>query len=87
VEQIYPLRKDLLQDALGSYREGVSFYWVQEEPANMGGWNFIRHYLAEILGRDVAYMGRGAAASPAVGSHRLHREEQEKIIEEAFSLP
>jgi len=84
VEQFYPLREELLLDALGAYRDGVRFTWVQEEPANMGGWSFIRHHLTDILGEEPGYVGRAAAASPAVGSHRIHREEQLSIIEEAF---
>jgi 2-oxoglutarate dehydrogenase E1 component len=84
VEQLYPLRTDLLKEALGRYGNDVHFSWVQEEPANMGGWSFIRWHLCEILGNEPRYVGREAAASPAVGSHRLHKEEQEKILKEAF---
>lgn len=89
VEQLYPFRSELLAEILGPYscRDEVRFVWIQEEPANMGGWNFIRSPLAEILGEEPGYVGRASAASPAVGSHRLHREEQEKVIEEAFRLP
>jgi len=86
IEQLYPLNKELLGEALHRYGNGVSFSWVQEEPANMGGWSFIRPYLCEILGEEPRYVGRMAAASPAVGSRRLHREEQETIINEAFKL-
>jgi 2-oxoglutarate dehydrogenase E1 component len=86
VEQFYPLRQELLIDALARYERGTRFAWVQEEPENMGGWNFIRHHLADILGSEPAYVGRAEAASPAVGSHRLHKEEQARIIEKAFGL-
>jgi len=85
VEQLYPLRTDLLSETLNSYRKGVRFSWVQEEPTNMGGWNFIRSSLAKILGEEPHFVGRASASSPAVGSHRLHKEEQEKIKKEAFS--
>jgi 2-oxoglutarate dehydrogenase E1 component len=85
IEQFYPLRKDLLGEALHRYGHGVRFSWVQEEPANMGGWSFIRPYLCELLGEVPRYVGRKDAASPAVGSRRLHREEQEKIMNEAFN--
>jgi 2-oxoglutarate dehydrogenase E1 component len=86
VEQFYPLRQELLIEALARYERGTRFAWVQEEPENMGGWNFIRHHLADILGSEPAYVGRAEAASPAVGSHRLHKEEQARIIEKAFGL-
>jgi 2-oxoglutarate dehydrogenase E1 component len=84
IEQFYPLRRDLIGEALQRYGHDVRFSWVQEEPANMGGWSFIRPVLCELLGEVPRYVGRKEAASPAVGSRRLHREEQEKIIDEAF---
>jgi 2-oxoglutarate dehydrogenase E1 component len=57
---------------------------VQEEPANMGAWSWLRPQLAEILGREPGYIGRPAAPAPATGSHRTHKEEQEMIIQELF---
>jgi 2-oxoglutarate dehydrogenase E1 component len=50
----------------------------------MGGWSFIRPHLAAILGDEPRYVGRDESASPATGSFRLHKEEQERILEEAF---
>ena len=66
------------------YRNAESYSWVQEEPANMGAWEFLRPRLAEVLGKEPRYVGRPAAAAPAVGSHRVHKEEQEKLVQEAF---
>jgi len=86
IEQFYPLREDLLKKALKPFAKVKKFAWVQEEPANMGAWNFLRPPLAEAMGCDPRYVGRDASAAPAVGSHRLHREEQERIIHEAFNL-
>lgn len=84
IEQLYPLRSDLLREELGRFRRASSFTWVQEEPRNMGAWNHIRPHLAEILGSDPGYAGRPDGASPAVGSARLHREEQERVLVTAF---
>ncbi|HKZ16518.1 MAG TPA: 2-oxoglutarate dehydrogenase E1 component [Geobacteraceae bacterium] len=84
IEQLYPLRSDLLRQELSRYGDAETFTWVQEEPRNMGAWAFMRPHLAGILGRDPVYVGREEAASPAVGSHRQHKIEQEKIISEAF---
>ena len=86
IEQLYPLREDLLRHEISRYRKAGRFAWVQEEPRNMGAWTFIRPYLAEILGKDPGYVGRPEDASPAVGSHRQHKLEQEQIVEEAFYL-
>jgi 2-oxoglutarate dehydrogenase E1 component len=84
IEQLYPLREDLLRHEISRYRKAGSFTWVQEEPRNMGAWTFIRPHLAEILGKDPGYIGRREDASPAVGSHRQHKIEQERIVEEVF---
>jgi 2-oxoglutarate dehydrogenase E1 component len=86
IEQLYPLRNDLLREALSPYQQVQSIAWVQEEPRNMGGWSFIQPQLTEILGREPHYIGRPAAAAPAVGSHRQHKLEQEKIIMEALQF-
>jgi 2-oxoglutarate dehydrogenase E1 component len=85
IEQLYPLRSDLLREELGRFRNARRFAWVQEEPANMGAWSHMRPFLAEILGSDPVYAGRREGAAPAVGSLRLHKEEQERVLEEAFA--
>ena len=84
VEQLYPLRADLLREAVARYTGAGEWRWVQEEPANMGAWQHLRPYLVEAIGREPRYVGRPSAAAPAVGSHRLHKLEQEKLISDAF---
>ena len=84
IEQLYPLRTDLLKPVAEAYGGAQRIAWVQEEPRNAGAWSFLRPHLREIFGRDPEYVGRSEAASPAVGSHRLHNREQEKILEEAL---
>lgn len=85
IEQLYPFSGEPLQDALGHCPQDVRIAWVQEEPENMGAWPFLRVELERVLGKTPLYIGRPAAAAPAVGSHRLHGEEQQRIIEEAFA--
>jgi len=59
--------------------------WAQEEPANRGGWTFIFPRLYELFGRRVIrYAGREASASPAVGSLKIHRQEQEELVVQAL---
>jgi 2-oxoglutarate dehydrogenase E1 component len=84
IEQLYPLRLELLQETLAGFPRAERFRWVQEEPENMGAWNFVRPRLAALLGAEPAYVGRREDASPAVGSHRLHKIEQEKVIDAAL---
>jgi 2-oxoglutarate dehydrogenase E1 component len=84
IEQLYPFRADLLKEALKKFPKNSEVVWVQEEPENMGAWPGLRIDLAQLLGREPLYIGRQAAAAPATGSHRIHAEEQQHIIEAAF---
>jgi len=86
MEQLYPLRHELLQAALKPYREGTPVFWVQEEPANMGPWIFLRVHLSERLFGRFPFSGitRAAASTPAGGSPRRHKQEQAYIIRRAF---
>jgi len=85
IEQLYPLREDLLREEIGRFRHARSCTWVQEEPRNMGAWIHIRPHVAKILGADPRYVGRGEAASPATGSIRQHKQEQEQLLTDAFA--
>lgn len=76
IEQLYPLREDLLRQAIKSFPKAKAFAWVQEEPANGGAWSFLRPHLNELLGEEPVYVGRPAMAATAVGSHRQHNKEQ-----------
>jgi 2-oxoglutarate dehydrogenase E1 component len=86
LEQLYPLRTDRLRDLLLPLRDTAKIAWVQEEPRNMGAWSFVRPYLADILGYEPRYIGRDEDSSPAVGSHRQHNTEQERIVTEALQI-
>jgi 2-oxoglutarate dehydrogenase E1 component len=86
LEQLYPLRGELLESVLSPYASGTPVYWVQEEPGNMGAWTFMRIQFGEkLFGRwPFAGITRPASASPATGSHRRHKQEQAEIIARAF---
>jgi 2-oxoglutarate dehydrogenase E1 component len=87
LEQLYPLRRELLETALAAYPEGTPVYWVQEEPMNMGAWFYLRvHFGENLFGRfPFAGISRASSASPATGSHRRHKQEQQEIIAKAFA--
>ncbi len=85
VEQLFPLHTELLTKLTAGYSQQVEYCWVQEESGNSGGWDHLRPLLTEILGREPRYIGRKRSASPAVGSHRVHKLEQQRIIEQAFA--
>jgi len=86
IEQLYPLREELLTKIVGRYYKYRTAAWVQEEPANGGAWSHLRPQLEKLLGKKLLYVGRPAMAATAVGSHRLHNQEQKKLISKAFSF-
>ncbi len=83
IEQLYPLRTDLIDGELSRLPSDVSYVWVQEEPENMGAWQHVRPILTERCG-SIRFVGRPADSSPAVGSHRLHLQQQNEIVSKAF---
>jgi 2-oxoglutarate dehydrogenase E1 component len=86
LEQLYPLREELLGAALERYGKDVPVVWVQEEPENMGAWRFLRiHWGDTLFGRPFSGISRPASASPATGSASAHRIEQAEIIRAAFA--
>ncbi len=86
IEEFYPLPEEALKQALAPYRDGISAIWVQDEPENMGAWRFLRVMLGEKLLKRFPfyYVSRSPSPSPAVGSARMHRDEQAEILSRAF---
>jgi 2-oxoglutarate dehydrogenase E1 component len=85
IEQFYPFRTGVLLAAVAPFISASDWRWVQEEPVNMGAWSYLRPLLAAAVGREFSYIGRPSSAAPAVGSHRVHGLEQQRVIDEAFS--
>ena len=86
IEQLYPLAGKKLGAMLKPFPKTATLVWCQEEPQNMGAWSFIEPRLRRLLGRDIAYAGRKASASPAVGALAIHKREQAALVAEAFSI-
>lgn len=82
IEQLYPLDKEAISMQLQHYREAHSFFWIQEEPKNMGAWEFIHPQLNALLstGKGVHYIGRERSAVSATGSHELHKRQHAAIL-------
>jgi 2-oxoglutarate dehydrogenase E1 component len=87
IEQLYPLHEEKLKDLIEKYEGFREIIWAQEEPANMGAWEYIRPHLQNLLpkGKEIKYVGRSRSASTAVGSHILHKKELEAIMKVLFS--
>jgi 2-oxoglutarate dehydrogenase E1 component len=85
-EQLYPLSNDEIRAALAPYAEKAEFFWVQDEPWNMGAWWFIQARLRESMGRTfpVTALTRTESASPATGSSASHRFEALRLMELSF---
>ena len=87
LEQFYPFPQAQLEEVIARYGRVEEWYWVQEEPENMGGWNFVRSRLASLVHKHITYVGREEAASPATGFHAIYKRQQAAIIEHAVGPP
>ena len=86
VEQLYPLAEAKLKALMKPFPTTTRLVWCQEESQNMGAWTFMESRLRQMFKREVAYAGRNASASPAVGALALHKREQAALVAEAFSV-
>ncbi|MEO1237703.1 MAG: 2-oxoglutarate dehydrogenase E1 component, partial [Planctomycetota bacterium] len=88
LEQLYPFPVDELTAALEPYGDDMTVTWVQEEPRNMGAWQFLKGGFGyQLLGRwKMDRITRPPSASPATGSKAAHAIEQEDILKQAFDL-
>ncbi|HXH24327.1 MAG TPA: 2-oxoglutarate dehydrogenase E1 component [Vicinamibacterales bacterium] len=88
VEQLYPFPDASIRQLLDAYPAVRDVAWVQEEPENMGAWEFVRPLLEEMIGDrcPLRYIGRARSSSPSEGSAAWHQLNQEAIIELAFDL-
>jgi 2-oxoglutarate dehydrogenase E1 component len=86
VEMLYPFPEEEVAAVIGRYPKLREVAWVQEEPRNMGAYNFaapiLQHYLPS--GLELSYHGRRAQASPSEGSMSAHLVEQERLLAEAL---
>ena len=87
LEQFYPFPEAAFDAAMAAYPDGTPVSWVQDEPRNMGAWQYLRmRYCDKIEDRlPLEGVTRPASASPATGSARSHRLEQESLLRQAFA--
>jgi 2-oxoglutarate dehydrogenase E1 component len=82
VEQLYPLPAKQVEALYNKYNK-ATWFWVQEEPMNMGAAWFMQMNLKSI---NFGIISRQASASTATGYNKVHQQEQKEIIETAFSI-
>jgi 2-oxoglutarate dehydrogenase E1 component len=82
LEQLYPLPQNQLDQLYKKYSKAI-WYWVQEEPLNMGAASYLRMNLKNI---NLHIISRMASAATATGYAKLHAKEQAEILATAFSI-
>ncbi len=89
LEQMYPFPENTLGRILAPY-SNAEVIWCQEEPENMGAWQFVDRRIEKVLVRNGGkaqrprFVGREGAASPATGLARTHAAEQAALVASAL---
>ncbi len=81
LEQLYPFPLKQMDKMKKKYKNAEAF-WVQEEPSNMGAWQY---FLAFYQNYDIKHISRRSSASPATGYKKTHDKQQQALVTEAFS--
>jgi 2-oxoglutarate dehydrogenase E1 component len=86
LEQLYPFPQDELLAVLERYPNAKDLVWLQEEPENMGAWNFVEHRVWRIKerGYDLRHVSRVESGSPATGTKAIHDQELADLLDETF---
>lgn len=82
LEQLYPLPVAQLE-ALNQKYKAATWFWVQEEPLNMGAASYLQMNLKQI---NYGVISRNPSAATATGYGKVHAREQQEIIETAFNI-
>lgn len=82
VEQLYPLPENQLLNLYNKYNK-ATWFWVQEEPLNMGAASYLQMNLKSI---NYGVISRQPSASTATGFSKVHAQEQAEIVDTAFSI-
>jgi 2-oxoglutarate decarboxylase len=86
LEQLYPRPVDEVKAELAKYPNVREVRWVQDEPANMGGWPHMKLYLGPEFG-DIPFVlvSRPESAAPSVGQLKVHQDQNAQLLEQAFA--
>jgi 2-oxoglutarate dehydrogenase E1 component len=82
LEQIYPIPYRQIEALQKKYNK-ATWFWVQEEPLNMGAATFLKMNLTQL---NSGIISRNASAATATGYSKIHAQEQAEIINTAFSI-
>ncbi len=91
IEQLYPFPEEELAEVMAAYKNLKHVVWCQEEPMNQGAWYCSQHHMRRVITAHkktlgLEYAGRAASAAPACGYASMHAEQQEKLLQDAFTV-
>ena len=83
IEQFHPLPLRQILAIKKKYKNAKTYIWAQEEPANMGAWDYIHRNLVTEF--KIRVISRPPSGSTATGSPKFHAIQQQKILDKVFS--
>ena len=81
LEQLYPMPESQLKAIFEKYTNVKHYVWAQEEPANMGAWQYMAMNLHQV---NLEGVMRKASAAAAEGSKDLHQKRLARLFEDLF---
>jgi 2-oxoglutarate dehydrogenase E1 component len=87
IEQLYPTPLVQILKVKAKYNKATEFFWVQEEPENMGAWPYIcrKFHNDKLINLNV--VSRHEGSSTATGFAKQHAAQQLHIVTKAFEAP
>ncbi|NOZ46346.1 MAG: 2-oxoglutarate dehydrogenase E1 component [Chlorobi bacterium] len=81
IEQLYPFPEVEIEKIIKKYKNVIRYVWAQDEPKNMGAWNFVKNKLPNL---EIEPVTRPESGAPAGGLHELHLLRLKKIMNKIF---
>ena len=82
LEQMNPVPVNQIRTVLKKYSNAKDYFWVQEEPENMGAWGFMSRKFPDV---KLNYIGRPESSAPAAGSFKRHERRVNKVYDAIFA--
>ncbi len=81
VEQLYPMPESQLKAIFEKYSNVKNYVWAQEEPSNMGAWQYMAMNLRSV---NLQGVSRKPSAATAEGSKDLHVKRLKRLFDDLF---
>lgn len=93
IEELNPFPFAQLKASLDRYSNARTIVWAQEEHYNGGAWHHVRDRVSTVLKetkhhaqKRVVYAGRAVSATTAAAKKKVHLQEEEELMRDAFSV-